>query len=141
MSKQTMLGAGALATLCLLAVFALQARAAGRQDGHASAQEGMVVVRDPRTGKLRPPTAAEARALQARTPRDAALGAARAPNVVAGRAGARGVRLGEKSMVYEVVTRDAGGTLSSQCVHGGQAAQDALHTPSQHAKEHDHDTR
>ncbi|WP_296943086.1 post-PEP-CTERM-1 domain-containing protein [uncultured Massilia sp.] len=149
MSKPMMLRAGALAALCLLATCALQARAAGLQDGQVGGddpgqdrgQEGMVVVRDPQTGKLRAPTAEEARALRAKTPRDAAIGAARAPQVVAGRAGARGVRLGEKSMVYDVVTRDADGKLSSQCVHGAQAAQDALHRPSPDAKEHDHATR
>lgn len=127
MSRKQMLSIGALAALCLLAAFSLQARAAG--------QEGMVVVRDPQTGKLRAPTPDEARALRAKTPRDANL----APRALAPRPdGARGVRLGEKSMVYEVVTRDADGKLSSQCLHGEQAAHDALDSTSQ---EHDHETR
>jgi hypothetical protein len=45
-------------------------------------------------------------------------------------------------MVYEVVTRDADGKLSSQCLHGDEAAHDALHPSSTQAnREHDHARR
>ena len=133
MSKQKMLTAGALAALCVFTAFTMRAHAAG--------QEGMVVVRDTQTGKLRAPTAEEARALQAKTPAAALAGASR-PTAIAGRAGARGVRLGENSMVYEVVTRDADGKLSGQCLHGDEAAHDALHRSSAQAnREHDHEVR
>lgn len=132
MSKQTVFTTGALA-LCLLAMFSHHA--------HAGVQDGMVVVRDAQTGKLRAPTPDEAKALRARTP-SASLAPERAPSVVSRPGGARGVRLGERTMVYEVVTRGADGSLSSQCVHGDQAAQDALTRPApQEHKEHDHETR
>ena len=131
MCRKQILSAGALVALYVLAAFSLQARAAG--------QEGMVVVRDQQTGKLRAPTPEEARALNARTPRAASL----APRALATRPdGARGVRLGEKSMVYEVITRAADGKLSSQCVHGEDAAHDALaHPAPANHQEHDHETR
>lgn len=136
MSKHTDFTSGTLA-LCLLAVFSQLAHA-GIQDAK---QDGMVVVRDAQTGKLRAPTPDEAKALRARTPA-AGLAPAREPAVTTRRDGARGVRLGEKTMVYEVVTRGADGSLSSQCVHGDQAAQDALTRPAPQAhKEHDHETR
>lgn len=133
MSKQTLIISSALA-LCLMAAFSLHAHAAG--------QDGMVVVRDPLTGKLRAPTPDEARLLRARTPAGTALAAPRQPSLVTGPGGARGVRLGDKTMVYEVVTRGADGTLSRQCVQGDGAAQDALHrpAPSDH-QEHNHETR
>lgn len=144
MSKHTDFTSGALA-LCLLAMFSQHAHA-GIQDAkhdakHDGKQDGMVVVRDAQTGKLRAPTPDEAKALRARTPA-AALAPAREPAVTTRRDGARGVRLGERTMVYEVVTRGADGSLSSQCVHGDQAAQDALTRPApQEHKEHDHETR
>ncbi|MFK3738828.1 post-PEP-CTERM-1 domain-containing protein [Massilia sp. TN1-12] len=140
MSKHTDFTSGALA-LCLLAAFSQHAHAGAldaKQDGK---QDGMVVVRDAQTGKLRAPTPDEAKALRARTPA-AGLAPLREPSVTTRRDGARGVRLGEKTMVYEVVTRSADGSLSSQCVHGDGAAQDALTRPArQEHKEHDHETR
>lgn len=136
MSKQKMLTASAMAALCALAAFSMQAKAAG--------QEGMVVVRDPVTGQVRAPTPDELRALRAKAPAPAALGAgaAQGPAALSARNGARGVRLGEKSMVYEVVARGADGTLSSQCVQGEAAAADALGRPANtEPKEHSHDVR
>lgn len=136
MSKQKMLTASAMGALCALAAFSMQAKAAG--------QEGMVVVRDAVTGQVRAPTPDELRALRAKAPPAAALGAV-APQgqaVLGARNGARGVRLGEKSMVYEVATRAADGTLSSQCVQGEAAAADALGRPANtEHKEHSHDVR
>jgi hypothetical protein len=136
MSRHFMSSLTALAALCLLAAVTLRAHAAGQQ-------EGMVVARDPQTGTLRAPTPEEARALRARTPRDATLGAAvRAPERLSRPDGARGVRLGEKAMVYEVVTRAADGTLDSECVKGEQAAHEALQRPATSShQEHGHETR
>ena len=138
MSKQKLLTVGALAAICIMAAFTLQAKAAG--------QEGMVVVRDPQTGKMRPPTPEEAQALRARTPPAAATAGPREPSVTTRRDGSRGVRLGEKNMVYEVVTRDADGKLSSQCAHGDQAAGSAVSSPAFRPagadhKEHRHEAR
>jgi len=135
MSRQKLLAASALAALCVLTAFTMQAKAAG--------QEGMVVVRDAQTGKMRPPTPDELKALRARMPASAAsAGATQGASLVNPRTGARGVRLGEGRMVYEVVTRNPDGTLSSQCVHGEDAAADALHHPAAAAhKEHTHEAR
>jgi hypothetical protein len=129
MSKQKLLTIGTLAALCVLAAFSLHARAAG--------QEGMVVVRDPLTGKMRAPTSDELKALRAQTPPSAALGAARQPSTVSRADGSRGVRLGERTMVYEVVTRGAGGKLTNQCVHGEAGASQALdHGADDAGKQH-----
>jgi hypothetical protein len=120
MSRQKLLTIGTLAALLLLAVFSMHARAAG-QEG----QEGMVVVRDPQTGKLRAPTSDELKALRAQTP-SAALAAPRQPATVSRSDGSRGVRLGERNMVYEVVTRGADGKLTRECVEDSTGAAHAL---------------
>lgn len=142
MSKQRMLTASAMAALCAFAVFSLQAKA---QEQDASA--GMVVVRDAQTGKMRAPTPDELRALRAKAPPPAAAmtGSPQTQSLTNRRSGARGVRLGEKTMVYEVATRGADGKLTSECVHGADAAEEALHhpanaTPAAH-KEHAHESR
>jgi hypothetical protein len=111
MSKEKLLTIGTLAALCLLAAFSMHARA-------AAGQEGMVVVRDPQTGKMRAPTAEELKELRAKAPATAGMAAPRTPAPVSRRDGSRGVRLGEKSMVYEVVTRGPDGKLTSECVQG-----------------------
>ena len=139
MSRQKLLTIGTLTALLLLAVFSMHARAAG-QEG----QEGMVVVRDPQTGKLRAPTSDELKALRAQTP-SAALAAPRQPATVSRSDGSRGVRLGERNMVYEVVTRGADGKLTRECVEGGTAAQALDHagdaaTHSNHGED-GHETR
>ncbi|KQV27257.1 hypothetical protein [Massilia sp. Root335] len=118
MSKEKLLTIGTLAALCLMAVFSLHAKAAG--------QEGMVVVRDPQTGKMRAPTPDELRDLRARAPASAGLAAPRAPSTVSRGDGSRGVRLGDKTMVYDVVTRGADGKLTSECVQGEAAVGHAL---------------
>ncbi|WP_036165848.1 post-PEP-CTERM-1 domain-containing protein [Massilia sp. 9096] len=122
MPKQALLTLSAVLVLCACATLSIQARAAD--------QEGMVVVKDAVTGKMRAPTPEEMRALRAATPGgapDAAMGAAR-PSAAASLSrsdGARGVRIGESRMVYEVVTRGPDGKLSSQCVQGLDAAERA----------------
>jgi hypothetical protein len=136
MSRQKLLTIGTLAALFLLAVFSMQARAAG--------QEGMVVVRDPQTGKMRAPTADELKALRAQTP-SATLAAPRESAAVSRGDGARGVRLGERNMVYDVVTRGADGKLTRECVEGsGNAAHALDHTDAaKHSNhgENDHESR
>jgi hypothetical protein len=126
MSKEKLLTIGTLAALCVLAAFSMHARAAG--------QEGMVVVRDPLTGQLRAPTADELKELRARAPATAGLAAPRTPAPISRRDGSRGVRLGEKSMVYEVVTRGPDGKLTSECVHG-DASQAVDHNHGEKAHE------
>ena len=52
--------------------------------------------------------------------------AAPAPKMVTGPGGRRSVQLGERGMVYSVVTRGADGKLEEQCVHGAHAADHAV---------------
>lgn len=124
-----------------LAALALPAGAA--QDiPKAPSQQGMVVVRDADTGELRAPTPAEARALHPGTSASAAAAAAPAPKMVTGPGGRRSVKLGERHMVYSVVTRGADGKLAEQCVHGADAASHAAaHPASNKPEEHRHESR
>jgi len=110
MTNEKLLTIGTLAALCVMAAFSMHAKAAE--------QEGMVVVRDPLTGQLRAPTADELKELHARTPAAAGLAAPRTPVPLTRTDGARGLRLGEKGMVYDVVTRASDGKLTHQCVQG-----------------------
>ena len=81
--------------------------------------QGMVVVRDRQTGQLRAPTAAEARAL---APVSARMSAPAQPAVVTHPGGSRQVRLGERGLVYSVLTRGADGKLVEQCVKDAAVA-------------------
>jgi hypothetical protein len=136
MSKQKMMTLSMLAAVVVLASLTMHAKAQG--------QEGMVVVKDPQTGKMRAPTPEELRALRAKAPKPAAslAGAPAAPQSLSRRDGARGVRLGEKTLVYDVVTRGEDGKLSEQCVQGEAAASNALQHPANaEHKEHKHEAR
>lgn len=125
-----------------LAALALPA-AASQQDPAPASEQGMVVVRDAETGKLRAPTPLEARALQPRPSASAAAAAATPPKIVVGPGGRRSVRLGERHMVYSVVTRDSDGKLAGQCVHGTHAVDGALAKPAPATKpeERRHESR
>jgi len=105
-----------------------------------TAQQGMIVVRDAQTGQLRAPTAAEARAL-APSPAMSAAMRATPPALVARPDGSKQVKLGERGLVYSVVTRGADGKLHDQCVQGAAAAEKAVHAPASaaHNEEHRHD--
>jgi len=108
----------------------------------AQEQSGMVVVRDPQTGELRAPTAAESRALAPQGPSAgiSAKAAAPAPALVTHPGGARQVRLGERSLVYSVVKRGPDGKLAEHCVQGEAAADKAVRAPATaQQKEHSHD--
>lgn len=115
MSKEKLLTIAMLATLCVLAAFSMHARAAG--------QQGMVVVRDPLTGKMRAPTPEELKELRAKAPPSTSLAP---PRAVSRPDGSRGVRLGERNMVYDVVTRGPDGKLVRECVHGAAGVDRAL---------------
>jgi hypothetical protein len=108
----------------------------------AQEQSGMVVVRDAQTGQLRTPTATEIRALApAPRPGSAAMQAPSQPALVTHPSGARQVHLGERGLVYSVVTRGADGKLHDQCVQGAAAADKAVHAPApaQHKEEDRHE--
>jgi hypothetical protein len=108
-----------LAALPVAALFAVVTLTAP----HAVAQQGMVAVRDQQTGKLRAPTPAE---MQALTGQRRALAAPAQPTVVARPDSTRQVRLGERSQVYTIATRNADGQLVNQCVQGESAARAAV---------------
>lgn len=116
--------------LCALALAVLPVAALAHGDNHDKAPAGdrLVVVRDPETGMLRAPTAAELEAMAARASRQAEvrIGAAAAPQQKAHASGARGVRLTDDFMSYAVVTRAADGRLVKQCVDGAQNIPAAL---------------
>ena len=105
----------------------------------ASGQEGMVVVRDRESGQLRAPTPAELRALRlqqkAMAPAPAVAPSVQRPD------GTRHLHLGERGMVYSVLTRDAAGRKIIGCTGGEQAAHAALEQPAQGAatREHGHE--
>jgi hypothetical protein len=147
MSHQKPLLALPCAALCAALSFpaAAQEQSGTPQSGtpqSGMAQSGMVVVRDHQTGELRAPTAAESRALAPQGPSAgiSAKAAAPAPALVTHPGGARQVRLGERSLVYSVVTRAPDGRLAEQCVQGEAAADKAVHAPaSAQQKEHSHD--
>jgi hypothetical protein len=148
MSKQKMMTLSMLTALCVLATLTMHAKGEGLQglNGHQDKdrQEGMVVVKDPVTGQKRAPTPQELRELRAKAPAPAAAlsSVPRENQVLSRRDGVRGVRLGEKNLVYDVVTRGEDGKLSSQCVHGEDAAQHALqHSANAEHEEHRHEAR
>ncbi len=130
-----------MTTKTAMALAALMAAALGAPAA-ASEQEGVVVVRDPQTGKLRNATPAETRQLHAQptapgiAQRDPAQ-----PDVTIRKDGTLQKHLGERGLVYSVVKRDADGKLAAECVHGEEAANAALkrQVPATE-KEHNHDS-
>jgi hypothetical protein len=118
-----------LATALAAALLAFAAAAPAA----ANAQEGVVVVRDRVTGQLRTPTAAELRALRAK---DRALEAppALAPSVKRPD-GTRHLHLGERGMVYSVITREPDGGHAMHCVHGERAARAVMSKEASHESE------
>lgn len=108
----------------------------------AAAQEpaGSVVVRDPATGELRAPTAAELRALRATPAPGTAQAGPQTLQQVVRPDGTRAVWLGDAGMVYSVATRGEDGKIKQHCVTGAQAAEQAASTPTQ-PKEHGHEHR
>jgi len=94
----------------------------------APAASGLTVARDTETGKLRAPTLAEQQALLRRTP--AGRPATAPPPAVTGRHGERTVHLGERNLVYSVVTRGASGQLDHHCAASQAAAEQILGQPA-----------
>jgi hypothetical protein len=110
---------------------------------HAAGQEGLVVVRDPQSGQVRAPTAAELKALG---PAPVTTLRAQVPLsslVVTKPGGARALRLGERGQVFSVVSRTPDGQLAEQCVQGEEAASQALAQPAKprHNQELRHEDR
>lgn len=133
---------------CAQQTLAQQSAPRQAESRQAESQQGMIVVRDADTGALRAPTPAEARALHPRAGASAAAAASPAPEMLTGPGGSRSVQLGERHMVYSVVTRDPDGKLTEQCMHGANGAHgaaDALKGSPKHdankPEEHTHEKR
>lgn len=112
---------------------ALLACAAAAPAAATAAQEGVVVVRDRVTGQLRAPTAAELRALRAKDramePPPALAPSVKRPD------GTRHLHLGERGMVYSVITRQPDGSHAMHCVHGERAAGAVMSKEARHESE------
>jgi hypothetical protein len=139
MSSKKPTAAAPLAVLCTAMIMAMPAAGAAEQPG-------MTVARDPQTGELRAPTPAELKALRQQGGEASMMGKAAAeaaaPAAVARTDGVRQFRLGERAMVYSVVTRGADGKLVEQCVEGERAAEQAAKSgapAAKHKGEHSHD--
>ena len=114
----------------------------------AAGQEGQTVHKDPKTGKIRNATAAEAKELNAlraadRAAQKAARQAAGAPATGVVRLQQNGIAaayVNEELVSYSVVRRTADGKLDADCVQGKAAAESAMNTQvSTHSKEHQHE--
>jgi hypothetical protein len=115
-----------------------------------SAQEGQTVFKDPVTGKLRNPSAAEAKELNAlRAAQRAADAAERkasgAPMTGVARLQGNGVvaaHVDEESISYSVMKRNEAGELVLECVQGKSALDKTLAAPvTMDTKEHQHDVQ
>ena len=120
MSSKTM-----IALAALLAAGALSVPAAASDEQ----AEGMVVVRDARTGLLRNATPAEVKTLRAQEVQRGITRPAPPAAVTVRKNGTRQMHLGERGLVYSVVTRDAGGKLAVREVTGEDAANAAVNAP------------
>jgi hypothetical protein len=116
----------------------------------AAGQDGQTVFKDPQTGKLRNPTATEAKQLNdlRKAQRDAAVAerkASGAPQANVASLQSNGVVqafVDEESISYSVMTKDADGKLVLQCVTGATAAKETLSNPvTTHSKEHQHEVQ
>lgn len=121
-------------TLVAVAALALSATAsAAGQD----AQAAQTAFKDPATGKMRNPTAAEAKQLNDlraahRASEVAARKASGAPQANVIRLQKNGIvaaHLDEDSISYSVVRRNAAGELEQDCVTGASAAVGTMSTP------------
>ncbi len=89
---------------------------------------GLKVFIDPATKQIRAPQPGEAEALTSRrlTRESATVGSAPIDH----RGGAHFVRVDDSAMSYAVVTRNADGSLTFQCVQGKQEADKAVSQPA-----------
>lgn len=108
-----------------LALLGLSMQGARAQEAAPQAAESLTVVKDPETGKLRAPTAAEAAALQAQAASVKAMMrvAPQKPLAKISRSGLRGFRVTDEMMSQSVAVRKADGSIERQCfdAHGAGA--------------------
>jgi hypothetical protein len=116
----------------------------------AAGQDGQTVFKDPLTGEIRNPRAAEAKQLNdlraaqraAAVAERKASGAPQANVANVMRNGIVQAYLDEESISYSVVTRDAKGDLALHCVTGTTAEEETSTTPATTvSKEHQHEVQ
>ena len=138
MSSNKVLVTGTLTALLVSAALMLPSAARAEQ------QAGMVVSRDPQTGQTRMATPAEVRALRDQTG-SRTLTAPTPAAPVRRENGTLHKHLGESTMVYSLVRRNADGKLETECVEGAPAAEAALNrsgaAPAGQHQEHAHENR
>ncbi|MBM3756897.1 MAG: hypothetical protein FJW38_23300 [Acidobacteria bacterium] len=81
---------------------------------------GARVFKDPVTGEIRQPTAAERRQMDAQS--SLVTGSGRSTRIIRNRDGSVTAVLGSEHFVYSVVRKNADGTLDQQCVTGEKNA-------------------
>jgi hypothetical protein len=136
-----------LRSVLAIAALALtgSAFAAGQDD-----QASQTVFKDPVTGKIRNPNAAEAKQLN--DLRAADIAAQKAARKAAGlpatgvvrlqRNGIAAAYVDEELVSYSVMRRNADGKLEADCIQGKTAAEAALNNPvTTHSEEHQHDVQ
>jgi hypothetical protein len=136
MSNEKLLAALPLAAiLAAMMMHTSAARAAG--------QDGLVAVRDPQTGQMRAPTAAEMKALAPAPAANVSSPVPLSSLVVTKPNGSRTLRLAGRNQVYAVVSRAPDGQLVEQCVQGESAVGAALAQPAtpRNNQEHRHEDR
>jgi len=111
-----------------LALLGLSMQGASAQDAAPQAAESLTVVKDPETGKLRAPTAAEAAALQAQaaSARSMMRVAPQKPLSKVHRSGLRGFRVTDEMMSQSVAVRKADGSIERQCFDSHGAGTEAV---------------
>lgn len=110
----------------LIACAALAAPCSALAVAPEPVQEGLTVVRDPQTGKLRAPTPAEQRALRPPPAPEKTMAPVQKPTSTVRPDGTRAINLGERGLVYSVVKRNPDGSLSGHCVKGEHEASNAV---------------
>ena len=118
-----------------LALLGLVSQSAVAQEAPVQSNESLTVVRDPETGQLRHPTAAEQAALQAQASnkmRAMRVAPPRPEKLFNAATGARGMRLTDEFMTSAVAVRKADGTIEMQCFDSHDAAKSAVATGHVH---------
>lgn len=100
-----------------------------------TAAQALTVVRDPLSGMLRAPTDEERASLTRTAPAAATTEPGPEQAKVHAPTGSRGLKLGENTLSYVVVRRNADGSMTEVCVTGPDAAAKAVMAPTSSTKE------
>lgn len=111
-----------LAAAVSLAAFAQEKKQPPAKPQPAPPASGVRVFKDPVTGEIRQPTAAERRQMQDQNQNSVATGGGAPTRIVRKADGSVTAILGTEHMVYSVVKKNPDGTLDQQCVTGEKNA-------------------